>query len=313
MPVRFGADGYGMPRSLAPLLAASLCLLALTFASPARAAGAAAAAPAKDELLFTQSAPRATLEPTKCRCDGRYILTLRGVAKHTVWFSDRPNRHAGHLNTRTFARGWAAYGFASDPPDAALSALDSSGRQRSDVIELTHPRYDAKRRSIRYRARTVPHSTGPLNAKRSSGAVAGRLHDVSLFIDDATAPVVDGCLLVPYGHCSGPDGAQLSGAELAGADLRGVSLEGANLSGANLSGANLFQANLTSANLTGADLSNTNLNLTELYEANLTRTNLHYANMVVGHLYGVVVYDAILCHTNWLGQLQNRDCWQFAE
>jgi hypothetical protein len=116
-----------MPRSLAPLLVAALWLVTLTSAAPALATDGVPAAAPQDELLFTQSAARATLTPTKCKCDGRYILTLHGVDKHTVWFSDRPNRHAGHMGTRNFAQAWSSFGFRADPPNAALSAIDATG------------------------------------------------------------------------------------------------------------------------------------------------------------------------------------------
>jgi hypothetical protein len=249
-----------MPRSLTPLLAAAVCLLALTFASPALATSGVAAAAQQDELLFTQSSLRGSLTPTKCKCDGRYILTLRGVAKHTVWFSDRPNRHAGHLSTRNFARTWRSYGFRADPPNAALTAIDASGQRRTDVVELTHPRYNAKRHTMRYRARTLPFTTGPLRVEGvREGVIPGRIQDVSLFIDNAFGPVIDGCLLVPYADCRYHD---LTAANLSYINLTGANLSGANLSGAILAGANLTSANLSSANLTEAILTRANLGTT---------------------------------------------------
>ena len=257
-----------MPRFRTPLLAAVVCLLALTFAAPALAADDAAAAPQKDALLFTQTAARGTLVPTKCNCDGRYILTLRGVAKHTVWFSDRPNRHAGHLSTRNFARTWRSYGFRADPPNAALSAIDAFGKRRTDVVELTHPRYNAKRHTMRYRARTVPFTTGPLSKRGRDGLIPGRIHDVSLFIDSAYAPVINGCLLVPYTDCRYLDLtlAQLRYTNLAGANLSGANLSYADLTGAILTGANLIGAKLTGTNLTGANLTGANLGYTTFFK-----------------------------------------------
>ena len=256
-----------MTRSLAPLLTAALCLLALTCAAPALAAAdGVPVAPQQDELLFTQTAARGTLTPTKCRCDGRYILTLRNVDKHTVWFSDRPNRHAGHIGTRAFTRAWKGFGFDSVAPDAALSAIDASGSRDTDIVELTHPTYDAKRRTMRYVVRNVPFTSGPSKVKRGAdGFIPGRLRDVSLFIDDATAPVIDGCLLVRYTLCLYWGGPNLSYANLPGIDLTGARiLTTANLRGANLSGANLTGATLTRADLTGANLTNANLTATNL-------------------------------------------------
>ena len=269
MPVRLSADSQRMPRLLISLLVAAVCLLALTFAAPAVAADGVPAAAQPDELLFTQTAARGTLEPTKCKCDGRYILTLRNVEKHTVWFSDRPNRHAGHLGTRAFTRAWSSFGFDSVAPDAALSAIDASGRRDTDIVELTHPTYDAKRRTMRYVVRNVPFTSGPSKVKRGAdGFIPGRLRDVSLFIDDAKAPVIDGCLLVRYTLCLYWRGPDLSYANLPGIDLTGARiLTAANLRGANLSGANLTGATLTGADLTGANLTNADLTATNLTDA----------------------------------------------
>jgi hypothetical protein len=191
VPDRLGADAQSVPRSLPPLLAVAACLPALTFAAPAVTAQATVTKPPAVRVLFTQTAAHGTLTPTQCKCDGRYILTLRDVGQDTVWFSDRPSRNAGHIATANFTRGWSAYGFSADPPDAALSAIDASGHRRELVAELTHPRYDPEQRTMRYAARTVPHTTGPLKVTRAAaGLDAGRLHDVSLFIDDAVFPVL---------------------------------------------------------------------------------------------------------------------------
>ena len=81
--------------------------------------------------------------------------------------------------------------------------MDASGRRDTDIVELSHPRYDAKARTMRYVAQTVPRTTGPLKVKRGAdGFIPGRLRDVSLFIDDAAAPVIGRCVLVPHTGCT---------------------------------------------------------------------------------------------------------------
>ncbi len=60
------------------------------------------------------------------------LFVLRGPARHvggglTVrtrkvdWFTDRPQRQAGTITPETLVDNWQAWGFADDPPNAALT------------------------------------------------------------------------------------------------------------------------------------------------------------------------------------------------
>jgi hypothetical protein len=293
-------------------------------------------------LLFSQSSPRATLTPTACRCDGRYILTLRDVGKHTVWFSDRPNRDSGHMSTRTFTRDWKSFGFSSDRPNAALSAIDASGRRDTDIVELTHPRYGAKRDTMRYLARNVPFQTGPLKVKRGAdGFIPGRFRDVSLFIDDAVAPVIDGCILHARTYCQNRNFsyASLSGIDLSDSTLYTSYLAHAVLTNSNLRNALLAHSFITDADLTGADLTGADLQQVDFSRSNLTRAtftgdNIAYssmnganltaanlsgaymgavdlrgANLIGANLTGTQLYYARYCNTTMPnGSVNNSSC-----
>ena len=87
------------------------------------------------ELLFVQTADSATL------ADG--VLVMGGIDPATIYFSDRPNRVAGHLTTEEFVATWGDGddSFASNPPNATLSIL--TGEQPQEiVVVLTEPRIE---------------------------------------------------------------------------------------------------------------------------------------------------------------------------
>ena len=86
----------------------------------------------KVTLLFVQNAQGATLDNGK--------LTLKGISPTTIYFSDRPERLAGHMATKEFVPFWSEGkdSFLSDPPNATLSAF-SDGTVNDFVVELRNP------------------------------------------------------------------------------------------------------------------------------------------------------------------------------
>ena len=181
-----------MLRSPAPLIFAAFCAFALTATSVSAAQRPAASrTPERPvSLLFTQSATNGSLEPTKCRCQGRRVLTLHGVAAQMVWFEDRPQRHAGQLPAREFVHHWAAFSFQADPPNAALTLLDGTDAADTVVVELVRrPRYDRERRTMRYVVRLLPEASGKLGDFQGDldARVPRRFGVASLFIDTAVA------------------------------------------------------------------------------------------------------------------------------
>lgn len=87
------------------------------------------------EFLFVQGAASSTL------ADG--VLTLGGVGNSTIYFSDRPERLAGHLTTQEFVENWGSGddSFASDPPNATLSIL-SGVEPQEIVVTIKNPRFE---------------------------------------------------------------------------------------------------------------------------------------------------------------------------
>jgi hypothetical protein len=98
-------------------------------------AEAPAPAPEKLEFLFVQTADSATL------ADG--VLVMGGIDPATIYFSDRPERVAGHLTTQEFVDTWGDGddSFASNPPNATLSILTGDEPQEI-VVTLTEPRIE---------------------------------------------------------------------------------------------------------------------------------------------------------------------------
>jgi hypothetical protein len=198
--VRSARHGPMMLRSSTPLILTAFCALTVTsLAAPLRAA--TPQAPERPvSLLFTQSSTHGSLEPTKCHCRGRHVLTLRGLAAQVVWFEDRPQRHAGQLPAREFAHQWIAFGFRSDPPNAALTLLDGTDAADTVVVELvSRPRYDRERRTMRYVVRLLPKVSGKLADFEADldAHVPRRFGAASLFIDTAVARQVPSQWLGP--------------------------------------------------------------------------------------------------------------------
>ena len=179
-----------MPRRLSHLRLIVTSAFALTATLPV-AAHATTPQPPQAGWLFTQTAARGTLTPTDCNCRGRFILTLRDVAAQMVWFADRPARGTGQLAAGAFTRRWANFGFQADHPNAAVTLLDAGQHADTLVVELlSRPRYDRRRRTMRYHVRRLSHASGTLARFEASRdrRIPGRFGYVSLFIDDGDDP-----------------------------------------------------------------------------------------------------------------------------
>jgi hypothetical protein len=280
------------PRLRAVGLACLLAGFCLAFSVPQ----SVAATPKRQKvsLLYVLNSKDGALRPTKK--PRRYILSLRALEPHVVWFSDRPARLSGSFPSAGFAAAWAGFGFAADPPNAALDYTDPAGRPRSAILELSHPRYSTRSRRLSFQARLIdPRSVHEANlhshAIRADRTPARRLRDASLFVDEVEGTVIDGCFIEPYGDCSG---ANLHGTDLAGVDFRMTDLSNTNLGGADLSGADLFDADLLAANLTNV---------------NLTGANLTNANLSGALLNGADLSNAVFCNTTMPNNaLNNSDC-----
>ncbi len=86
------------------------------------------------DLLFVQNANAAVIDGGK--------LTLKGIGPTVLFFSDRPQRIAGHMTNERYLRLWTEDGkdsFLKDPPNATVSVLENE--QAGDlVVTLRNPK-----------------------------------------------------------------------------------------------------------------------------------------------------------------------------
>ncbi len=88
------------------------------------------------DYLFVQTASAGLLRGGELR--------LSRVAPATLFFSDRPERIAGHVPTEAFVAHWGTGGkdsFEAQPPNAALSVF-TAGAPKDIVVVLKHPRLE---------------------------------------------------------------------------------------------------------------------------------------------------------------------------
>lgn len=116
------------------LLAGTAGLAAvLAAAGPGAARADGTPAPTAD-FLFVQTARGTAFDADQNR------LTLRGVSPVTLFFTDRPERIAGNMQTAAFVPFWGEGkdSFLSDPPNADLSIIED-GVLRQVVVVLHDP------------------------------------------------------------------------------------------------------------------------------------------------------------------------------
>lgn len=120
------------------VVTASVALLgAATKATATTAADQAQDTLEEAQLLFVQTSKDVALENSK--------MTLKGIGPTTIFFSDRPKRIAGHMDTEEFVADWkegkGKNSFAADPPNATLSIFGKD--EIVDIVmELQNPRLE---------------------------------------------------------------------------------------------------------------------------------------------------------------------------
>jgi hypothetical protein len=136
-------------------------------AAPSAGAASIPSLPNGASVLFALEARSGSFTRVPGRAD-HYTLVLRGVARRTTWFSDRPQREAGRIRTGSLLGSWRDLGFAEEPPNAAV-ALDDGRRARDTVaMELRLRSRDNGRRTARFRVRVLK-GLGPVS-RRASGS-----------------------------------------------------------------------------------------------------------------------------------------------
>jgi hypothetical protein len=128
-------DGVPPSPSFATIVAVFVAVLLTSAASLTSALAQSEAPPAKQaDFLFVQTAQGMTFDKATS------TLTLQGVSPITVFFSDRPERIAGNMQTAAFVPFWSKgkESFLSDAPNADVSILDGD-TLRQVVVVLEAP------------------------------------------------------------------------------------------------------------------------------------------------------------------------------
>ena len=81
-------------------------------------------------MLFVQTARQAVFEGT--------TLTLKDVSPSTLFFSDRPERIAGHYTNDEYLKCWTEGrdSFLKEPPNAVVSTFTRPGADPTDVVVM---------------------------------------------------------------------------------------------------------------------------------------------------------------------------------
>ena len=114
---------------------------------------------AAQESMFVQTAQRIS-------SDGATV-TLHDVTPATLYFSDRPERVAGHMTTADFVELWGEgdNSFATDPPNAVLAFVEGGADAPADaVIVINEPKLQDGQLSysIDVLEGPVPAQSGPV-------------------------------------------------------------------------------------------------------------------------------------------------------
>lgn len=143
--------------------------LAASLVSPVRAASQSPGKSEKIDFLFVQTSKSMMFDSANNK------LILGGTSPITLFFSDRPERIAGNMQTAVFVPFWAKGkdSFLAVPPNADVSILEGD-KLRQVVVELQDPALDGD--SLSY---TVKALKGDMPSKGS---------DISVFIDVVGMP-----------------------------------------------------------------------------------------------------------------------------
>lgn len=90
------------------------------------------------DFLFVQTATGVTF------ADGK--MTLTGLSPSMIFFSDRPERMAGHVPVTQFLKMWdeGKDSFKNDPPNASLSVLGEKEGSTDIIVEISNPSLSEK-------------------------------------------------------------------------------------------------------------------------------------------------------------------------
>jgi hypothetical protein len=166
-------------------IAAVMAMLAFSVAVAVPASAGTEPTDDAERLLAVVTARAGTFREV---ADG-YRLVLTGVVPRATWFSDRPAREVGSFTIEEVAKEFFA---GSDAPNAAFEIVDGRGAGDIIVIEISNPRYQARRSRLVLDARVltkedVTSAALQHHVQRSTSDVPARFGPATLYIDDATA------------------------------------------------------------------------------------------------------------------------------
>lgn len=137
-------------------------LLATVMLSMAACATTSTVSSQAPQLMFVQSAEDLKVDPAA----GTFRLV--NINQQTLYFSDRPQRIAGHLKMADYLKEWTAQAgqnnFGADPPNATLSVYEPGQPDNTVVVvEITDPVVDGANLIYRYKIinGTLPANGGP--------------------------------------------------------------------------------------------------------------------------------------------------------
>jgi hypothetical protein len=164
--------------------------------------------------LFVFTGRNAELKPLARAGTFELTVPLNSSNRLVTWFTDRPNRDAGHMRMRDFASLWQKQGensFKNDPPNVAISSDN-----KTVIATMTKPRIVKTKGGGHAFTSTMTLVKGNdlkdlLEKDKKLGAHAERaganslnqtlkLRDVSVFVDD----LVLGCTICNI-HYMAPD------------------------------------------------------------------------------------------------------------
>lgn len=114
-------------------------LLVMVLVSIAACSATSTSSSAGPQLMFVQSAEDLTVD------QARSSFRLVKVNQQTLYFSDRPQRLAGHLKMADYLKTWkeGRDNFGADPPNATLSVYEpGQAEQTLVVVTITNPVVD---------------------------------------------------------------------------------------------------------------------------------------------------------------------------
>ncbi len=164
--------------------------------------------------LFVLEGRNAVLKPMGKPGTFELTVPLRKPNQLVTWFTDRPNRDAGHMSVKTLASLWRQHGddsFKSDPPNVALSF-----GKKTLIATMTNPKIVNTRDGREALVSTMTLIRGQNLEQLSEGAQGLTAHakraganshsgervkipSLSLFIDTYMTPICIGfaCLACP--------------------------------------------------------------------------------------------------------------------